>query len=676
MLSLIFELLLIATEYGSTVFDVTEWVLFLLYFIRYLNMFIMSMIAYYLIRCPKLDTDDKLSFFINYFWGFMCIFHIIWICICIIINLIIDPFKNALFYQNIYFYGLYVYIIIGMIVILIILIKIKQKTQKALAKLDDMGHANYSDYVYSDNDDDQPDDEQNNNNNNTAPITKQNTDDGHLTVTVHTEPNKMIKEVSNDMTSTFAKIAQLTDTKYKVNIAISLLILLFFVMIFLIHWNIVDNLKNPNNNYTQISLQNCIIIILIYIVLTIYNWVSLKNISINSCIFCPIKRQQSLSVVNQLNIKSNSVGLDTNKANISMSRREKSNGIIADNRAIDKTPPKKRVSFAITEHARKKEPNGTTRLDRKPSGTNDRLDFRNTDSIVSYTDVTRAELSRTHLNTSLVNINSRGEILGKRGAKKPVKLKDRKYTPSSYDHDVNIKLELNDFASLTDNTRYDGDDAADALSLYSQTTNNTLKLEHFVEDVLDTMSMTETNQQPINTIVFEFGDVICTQINKLSNMGPTALNQKSLIHKQLFFGGGERIKMINYWLDDLKQSDKKNDLKYFINTEQETKLVISLLKDVDLLKPFVSRNIDNPNKLISHIIGWDHKISKDTDRRKHLILLELLQFLHRSHCELLYVSHDKEIVQHLNNIQICKTYLCEQKGLTQNDLDTIQGMYF
>jgi len=296
--------------------------------------------------------------------------------------------------------------------------------------------------------------------------------------------------------------------------------------------------------------------------------------------------------------------------------------------------------------------------------------------------VTRAELSKTHLNTSLKNINSKGEIMGKRGAKKPLKLKDRKYTPSYNDdgYDTNIKLELNDLASITtideDNTRYDGYDAQDGLSLYSQTTNNTIKLEHFVEDVLETMSITETNKQPINTIVFEFGDVICTQIDKLSNMGPTSLNSKSLIHKQLFFGGAERIEMLNYWLDDLKQNNQKNDLKYFINTEQETKLIISLLKDVDLLRPFVSRNIDNPNKLISHIIGWDHKISKDTDRRKHLILLELLQFLHRSHCELLYISHDREIVQHLNNIQICKTYLCDRKGLTQNDLDTIQAMYF
>ena len=95
-----------------------------------------------------------------------------------------------------------------------------------------------------------------------------------------------------------------------------------------------------------------------------------------------------------------------------------------------------------------------------------------------------------------------------------------------------------------------------------------------------------------------------------------------------------------------------------------------------MLNHFVSRNADNPNKLVSHIIGWDHKISKDTDRRKHLVLLELLQFLHRSHCELLYISYDKETIQHLENIQICRTYLCERKGLTQKDLDNIKEMFF
>eukprot|EP00486_Rosalina_sp_Unknown_P013568 CAMPEP_0201585764 /NCGR_PEP_ID=MMETSP0190_2-20130828/125340_1 /ASSEMBLY_ACC=CAM_ASM_000263 /TAXON_ID=37353 /ORGANISM="Rosalina sp." /LENGTH=228 /DNA_ID=CAMNT_0048032327 /DNA_START=1117 /DNA_END=1800 /DNA_ORIENTATION=+ len=181
-----------------------------------------------------------------------------------------------------------------------------------------------------------------------------------------------------------------------------------------------------------------------------------------------------------------------------------------------------------------------------------KMNLKNNDSIVSYTEQDRAELSRAHLNIDLKNINSKGEIIGKRGAKKPTKMASKQKgfaKRNSYNYEAQVKLELDDFASITeldDGASY-MDDATSMLS--GATYEDTLKMEHFVDDVLDQMSFTETTKvaSPINTIVFEFGNVLCTQIDKLSGKSHSYLSTKDLVHKQLYFGGEERLEMLTYW---------------------------------------------------------------------------------------------------------------------------------
>lgn len=606
IISLMFELILIILYYISSndISNINEWISMIPYYLRYLNMFIITIIAYYLIKCPELGTKttNNLSKFtfnklINYFWLFVSIMHILWISNCILFTIIDNNNSNT--FQISYFFGLYIYILLGIINIFIISFKLKEQITKSLLKLNNMNHSKFENYVYDNNDDND-----NSNNDNKTKNTNIEID----------------------------KIMQLNNTKYKLNLMMMLLICYILFIIFSFYYKI-SNLLNSNSDNIIINtfIIDYITIIILYIFITGYNWVSFRNISCIKCMNCikymkfrKIQKQRSLS----LNIKSNSMIINIKQL---------------------------------------KEGNNKRTL--KP-----------TDSIISYTEQDKAELSKTHLNIDLKNINSRGEIIGKRGTKKPTKIRR-----NNYESNIDIKLELNDLGSITelDDAASNFDDGIDdGISIISGATyENTLKMEHFIEDVLEQMSFTETtknNISPINTIVFEFSDVLCTQIEKLNGKTHIFLSEKSLKQKQLYFGGEERLEMITNWLYQLKQNNSNSnyDLKFFINTEQETKTIIQLLKDVNFLQHFVSRNENNPNKLISHIIGWDHKISQQTDRRKHLILLELLQFLHRSHCQLLYVSHDKDIIQHLDNIQICKTYLCKRKGLTQTDLDIIQEMFF
>ena len=200
--------------------------------------------------------------------------------------------------------------------------------------------------------------------------------------------------------------------------------------------------------------------------------------------------------------------------------------------------------------------------------------------------------------------------------------------------------------------------------------------------MLETMSLSDVDTTPITTLVFDFENVLCTKqgtdklLGKLENY-VACLNQ---IQKELCFGGTDRLNTITKFLKEIHQfngvGNELLNVKCFIISNESSKMIVKLLKDINLLKYFVSQNPQNPSKFLSHVIGFDHKIAKESNGKKHLILLKLLQFLQRSHSEILYISHDSEIIEHLKTIRLCKVYLAETQGITQKDLESIQEAYF
>ena len=167
------------------------------------------------------------------------------------------------------------------------------------------------------------------------------------------------------------------------------------------------------------------------------------------------------------------------------------------------------------------------------------------------------------------------------------------------------------------------------------------------------------------------------------------MKMQSQFQKEMCLGGPDRVNMLRKWLK--MNLSRNRHLKFAMVSDEETKMQILLLQSLDLLRYFVSLNPNyipqkkkrkkskaskqSQSKLLSHVVGYDHTVQKTTEGKRHLILLKLMQFLHRGHHEMLYVSNDKEVLDHVRKVGICKTLYIKTKGLLQSDLDTIYRDY-
>jgi len=319
----------------------------------------------------------------------------------------------------------------------------------------------------------------------------------------------------------------------------------------------------------------------------------------------------------------------------------------------------------------------TTNLDGMKDSQYPRKSINHT--LVSYTQyASESKLALSPLQTALNRVNSDGKLVGKRGAPKPRKLKDRRQKVAKSNQRLTIPT-LNDAPFRTQMTE---------LKLSGQKSDHRRKVTEFDEKHLGQTqhSMTNTEEwvdgvlhrmeSTVNTVVFELDKVICTNIDALSTI-ETEPDLTTLTHlrKQLCFGGESRIESLKDFLWEIHKSNTTETLdqniKCFIISKKSSRLILRLLKDVGLLSYFVSASPSNPKKLISHIIGADHIISKESEGRTHLILLQLMQSLDRSHDEMLYVGNDRNGVDHLKRIKICRTDWCETRGLTQNAMNEI-----
>ena len=311
---------------------------------------------------------------------------------------------------------------------------------------------------------------------------------------------------------------------------------------------------------------------------------------------------------------------------------------------------------------------------------------------------TELDLSKTHLDTSLHHIDFNGQIIGKRGAHKAKKItkdeidKRKKF----YENHGDIKAideEVDDVFSMIDRDLQKDVNAAKSITVLSAkqqiseyprhlSLHNPLsisetqrlsisKSQQMQLEMKSDRSSSFASDSNIQVIVLEFQDVLCTQAaNKLKDKMDHFIEKQNKFSKELYFGGDERLEFIKIWLKNLIRSNQ--NIKCFLISDEQSKMIVTLLQDVDLLRNFVSVNPLNRNKLVSHIIGYDHKMSKDVGGKRHLILLKLLQFLDKKHDTMLYIGCDKQLIHHINSIQICKTYHVETKGLTRNDMEKIE----
>ena len=191
------------------------------------------------------------------------------------------------------------------------------------------------------------------------------------------------------------------------------------------------------------------------------------------------------------------------------------------------------------------------------------------------------------------------------------------------------------------------------------------------------------NDEIITIIIFEFDSTLCTQYNnrikklKLNkNNWEQWYTQQSETQLKLLFGGDERIKELNKFYK-LIYNSSNNDLKCFCLTDLYSKIIIKLLRKIELNKYFQSKF---GKKVLTHVIGCESKLYKENggDSKKHLLILTLLKYLDRTHNQLLYISNNKNVIKQLNdgNFVFCKTYQIDTNGLTNKDLDNIYNKYF
>lgn len=309
-------------------------------------------------------------------------------------------------------------------------------------------------------------------------------------------------------------------------------------------------------------------------------------------------------------------------------------------------------------------------------------------TLVSYTQyTTESKLALSPLHTALNRVGSDGKLLGKRGAPKPRKLKDRRYPLAQDPHPKHAKKGTLTVPALTE-APYNVSERSLKLS-HHHTSDHQKQVTEFNEKQLHhpmDESITNTEdwvdgvlhrmESTVNTVVFDLDHVLCTNTEALQPMDSEQdLKWLSPLRKQLCFGGADRIETVKEFLTELHKWNSvetlDRNLKCFIISKESSRLILRLLKDVGLLRYFVSAAPSNPQKLISHIIGSDHIISKESQGRTHLILLQLMQSLERSHDEVLHVSQNRNEVEHLKAIKICRTDWCETRGLTANAMNEI-----
>jgi len=305
------------------------------------------------------------------------------------------------------------------------------------------------------------------------------------------------------------------------------------------------------------------------------------------------------------------------------------------------------------------------------ASTASRVDLADHRSLVSYTNYHENRMDDKNKTADLDHIDSTGRVIGHRGKPKPPKHKNTDNEEAESKANANRVEPVN---------QYEDEQTYRQLSTQRMDITSAITMRsdsERVAHILDAMSGSDLDSPPINVIVFELSNVLCTNVEKLQDRLEGYVESMTQTQKELCFGGADRLQMVAAFLKEIHQSHGSAKdavkLKCFVVANESSKMIVRLLKDTNLLKYFVSRNPEN-NKFLSHVIGFDHKIAKESANKKHLMMLKLLQFLQRSHDELLYIGHDKQVTEHLRQIKICKTYWCQSKGLTQSALDEIQEM--
>ena len=131
--------------------------------------------------------------------------------------------------------------------------------------------------------------------------------------------------------------------------------------------------------------------------------------------------------------------------------------------------------------------------------------------------------------------------------------------------------------------------------------------------------------EQITLVIFEFEDVLCTNMKAVTHKTAKDIANTDLSKMLLTFGGVERLEELHEILSNVILTTA--DVTCFLLADHMSSTIFKVLERTDLAQYFISVNRapDGKKKKLSHVIGHDHKLSKDSEGKKHLLLLKLIR---------------------------------------------------
>lgn len=124
------------------------------------------------------------------------------------------------------------------------------------------------------------------------------------------------------------------------------------------------------------------------------------------------------------------------------------------------------------------------------------------------------------------------------------------------------------------------------------------------------------------------------------------------------------------------QDEKDNNVMAFVSARDlNTKVAFGILKRMKLHSYFITKTEKmGGSRYLTHVIGNQHSLRNGL-MYEYILILKLLYVLKVEHEKTLYIGHDKEVIDHLININACHTYHVQTKGVTNDDFEKIHKMY-
>ena len=126
--------------------------------------------------------------------------------------------------------------------------------------------------------------------------------------------------------------------------------------------------------------------------------------------------------------------------------------------------------------------------------------------------------------------------------------------------------------------------------------------------------------------------------------------------------------------ENKEDNESKGDqvLCFLLSNEFDTEMMYEIIRRCKLAEYFQTRV--KRKHYMCHVIGKNHflkKMEHTANEREYLTILKIMHILERRNESVLYVGHNKELIEHLAQINACHTYYVKTPGMTIYDMQFI-----